>query len=63
VEEEEVYEEVVVVLVVLENLHNLLVLIQLSPLASGSALPVSVTSYPITVGGGGAGIAQASNCC
>jgi hypothetical protein len=26
-----------------------------SPLASATSLPVSVTTYPITVGGGGAG--------
>jgi hypothetical protein len=32
-----------------------------SPLASATALPVSVTAYPITVGGGGAGLSLISD--
>jgi hypothetical protein len=47
-------EAVVAVLEVLEN-QKVLQLLTASPLASATALPVSVTTYPITVGGGGAG--------
>jgi hypothetical protein len=41
--------------VVIENLKftSIRLLDSKSPLASASALPVSVTTYPITVGGGG----------
>jgi hypothetical protein len=46
----------VVELVVIENLTTLVlqVVYTASPLASPTSLPVSVTTYPITVGAGGA---------
>jgi hypothetical protein len=58
VEEVVMTEQEVGVLVVIENLQVLLQdVIQVSPLgACVAALPVTATTYPITVGGGGAGL-------